>query len=89
MKRVLIALATGLVSAQALAADLPMRAPPPPLAPAYVPVFSWSGVYIGINGGYSLGTTTTVGGSGGLSTNGFVAGAPSAATSRRECSLRG
>jgi outer membrane immunogenic protein len=74
MKRVLITLATGLVSAQAVAADLPVRAAPPPLAPAYVPAVSWGGVYIGVNGGYSLGTTTTVGGSGGLSTNGFVAG---------------
>jgi outer membrane immunogenic protein len=76
MMRVLIALATGLLSAQALAADLPMRAPPPPRAPvAYFPDFNWSGVYIGINGGYSFGTTTTAGSTNGLKTDGIVAGA--------------
>jgi outer membrane immunogenic protein len=75
MKRVLIALATGLLSAPALAADLPMRAPPPSPAAVYVPALNWSGIYIGVNGGYSFGTTTTVGGdAGGLSTNGIVAG---------------
>src|SRR6478752_2007136 len=41
-----------------IAADLP-PAPPPPRAPAaYVPappVYSWSGIYIGINGGYGFG----------------------------------
>jgi outer membrane immunogenic protein len=41
----------------ALAADLPQAAPPPPRAPAtYVPttapIFNWTGVYIGLNGGY-------------------------------------
>ena len=72
MKRVLIAVAMGLLTVSAFAADLPMRAPPP--TPVYIPAFSWTGIYIGVNGGYSSGTTTTVGSSGGLSTNGFVAG---------------
>ena len=72
VKRVLIALTMALLTVSAFAADLPMRAPPP--APVYIPAFSWSGIYIGVNGGYSFGTTTTVGSSGGLSTNGFVAG---------------
>ena len=59
MRRVLFALVTGVISGQALAADL--LVPPPARAPvAFVvpPVFTWSGVYIGGNGGYSFGTTT-------------------------------
>jgi len=59
MKRVLIAGALALIAAeQALAADLPQPAPPPPRAPAtYIPapapVYNWGGIYIGINGGGS------------------------------------
>src|SRR6476646_883182 len=52
MKRVLFALATGLLSTQAFAADLPMPAPPPRAPAAYLPVappFSWTGIYIGGN----------------------------------------
>jgi len=37
----------------AMAADLPVKAPPP--APVMAPVWNWSGFYIGINGGYSWG----------------------------------
>ena len=40
----------------AMAADLPPAAPPPPRAPAaYIPApppFSWTGFYVGINGGW-------------------------------------
>src|SRR5947207_1806204 len=35
--------------APALAADLPVKAPPPPV----VPIFNWSGFYIGANGGWA------------------------------------
>ena len=59
MKRVLlasvgvVALVAGAISANA--ADLPRRAYPEK-APAYVaPIFSWTGPYIGINGGYGWG----------------------------------
>jgi outer membrane immunogenic protein len=43
----------------AQAADLPQ--PPPPQAPATyiptpVPVYNWSGIYVGLNGGWGLGT---------------------------------
>jgi outer membrane immunogenic protein len=40
----------GLVAmvAPALAADLPVKAPPPPV----IPIFNWSGFYIGGNGGW-------------------------------------
>jgi outer membrane immunogenic protein len=41
-----------LLAGGAFAADLPVRGPAP--APiAYAPVFSWGGVYVGINGGYA------------------------------------
>ena len=79
MRLIFFALVTGVLSGQALAADLSV--PPPPRAPvAFVPpppVFTWSGIYIGGNGGYSFGTTTPSIGelSGpGFSTNGTVAG---------------
>jgi len=52
MKRVIVALAGGLLCGQALAADLPMPAPPPRAPAAYVPIappFSWSGIYVGGN----------------------------------------
>ncbi len=52
MRRVIFALATGLLSTQAFAADLPMPAPPPRAPAAYVPIappFSWSGIYVGGN----------------------------------------
>jgi outer membrane immunogenic protein len=52
MKRVIVALAGGLLCGQALAADLPMPAPPPRAPAAYIPIappFSWSGIYVGGN----------------------------------------
>lgn len=61
MKRVVFALAIGLLGGQALAADLPMPAPPPRMPATFipvVPVFSWTGFYIGANGGYAFGNST-------------------------------
>lgn len=59
MKKFLLA-SVGLVSigtVAASAADIPRRAaPPPPVVAA--PVFSWTGAYVGINGGYGWGTST-------------------------------
>jgi len=63
MKRLLIAGALAFAAVgQALAADLPEPAPPPPRAPAayiptVMPVYNWGGVYFGINGGYGFGNS--------------------------------
>jgi outer membrane immunogenic protein len=62
MKRILWAGAFALVAGgQALAADLPP--PVAPRAPATyvpttVPYYNWSGIYIGVNGGYAFGNST-------------------------------
>ncbi|MCJ2061750.1 porin family protein, partial [Methylobacterium sp. J-088] len=41
------------LTAAASAADLPRRAPPPPIFTP-VPVFTWTGAYFGINAGYAF-----------------------------------
>jgi outer membrane immunogenic protein len=88
MKRLLIAGALAFVGVgQALAADLPQPAPPPPRAPAmYIPtvapVYNWGGIYFGVNGGYGFGTTdwtdpnnfSGLGSTGDFSMSGFVVG---------------
>jgi len=53
MKRVVFAfVALAATTAIAAAADLARRAPYyPASAPVYAPLFSWTGFYIGINGG--------------------------------------
>jgi outer membrane immunogenic protein len=60
MKRtVILAMLMVIAAKSASAADLP-QAPPPPApaayAPAVVPIYNWGGVYVGINGGWTLGT---------------------------------
>jgi outer membrane immunogenic protein len=62
MKRMMIAGALALVAgSQALAADLPPMAAPPRAPATYVPVaapiYNWSGIYVGINGGWGFGTS--------------------------------
>ena len=39
------------------AADLPL-APPVPYVPAPTPVYNWTGIYVGVNGGYGFGQQT-------------------------------
>jgi outer membrane immunogenic protein len=81
MKRILIAGALALAAGgQAIAADLPPPVAPAPRAPAtYVPAapyYSWTGIYVGVNGGYNFGTVTPSAalGGGNFNTTGFLAG---------------
>jgi outer membrane immunogenic protein len=56
IKSVGAALAIALLSTTAFAADLPSRRAPPVYAPAPpIPVFTWTGVYIGAQAGYEFG----------------------------------
>ena len=56
MKRTLFSIAAiaALVATPVLAADMPVKAPPPPPPPAW----SWTGFYIGIDGGYGSNRST-------------------------------
>ncbi len=57
MKTLLLTtMATALLSGTALAADLPRYAP----APTPVPIFTWSGFYIGVNAGYAFSENETI-----------------------------
>jgi len=76
-----IAIAASALAAPARAADLPPPAAPPPRAPvAYIPAapaFTWTGFYIGLNGGYAFGQsnwTSSMGSSGWFNVNGPIAG---------------
>ena len=80
MKRVLL-VTTGFgllaATATAIAADLPYRNQMPVKAPAYGPIFTWTGFYVGVNGGGAFGTSTyNFGGLGSASfnTSGGLAG---------------
>jgi outer membrane immunogenic protein len=54
MKRILLATASLLaIGSVAMAADLPSAKGPPPAPIAYVPAFTWTGFYVGLNAGYS------------------------------------
>jgi len=56
MNRILLSALFVAIAAPALAADLPVKARP---MPAPIPVWTWDGFYIGINGGYSWGRSNT------------------------------
>jgi outer membrane immunogenic protein len=68
MRKTLIAAAvaaTTVAGGSALAADLP-RGAPPPIVQA-VPIFTWTGFYVGLNGGYVFSTGKSVSEIGGFS----------------------
>jgi outer membrane immunogenic protein len=80
MKRILLASAGLFVLAGSFgaadAADL-SRPPPPPMyakAPVYAPVYNWTGLYAGINGGYGWGTSNWSALPSNFNTNGGLAG---------------
>ena len=79
MRRVLCSiislLALAATTGMALAADIP-RQMPPTKAPAYVaPYYNWTGLYLGINGGYGWGRSSWDGfGSGTFGTSGGLIG---------------
>ncbi len=56
MKKILLStVAFAGLTAGAMAADLPRRmAPPPPVPMAAIPVFTWTGFYVGVNGGVAF-----------------------------------
>jgi outer membrane immunogenic protein len=57
MKKLLTAISVAaLIGAPAFAADMPVKAPPPPRAPVY----SWTGFYVGGNFGIGFGRTRSV-----------------------------
>jgi outer membrane immunogenic protein len=82
MKRLLLAVVGTLAvaAASALAADMPpSRSLPLPRAPAYVPFFTWNGIYVGINAGYGFGRsawtdTVTQDSTGNFNVNGPMVG---------------
>lgn len=83
MKRMLFVGAVALAAATpALAADLPPAGPlpqaPATYIPAVAPVYNWSGIYIGINGGYAFGDSDWDGatpvGTGDFNINGALVG---------------
>jgi outer membrane immunogenic protein len=78
MKRFLLAVSAGLMAASmaspSFAADMPR---PVYKAPMYVAPFSWTGFYVGINGGYGFGKSNwsnTFGTTGDFNTKGALAG---------------
>jgi outer membrane immunogenic protein len=54
MKKILTAALLASVATTAFAADLPTRKGPPPAPAYYAPPFTWTGFYVGINGGYGF-----------------------------------
>lgn len=58
MYKYLLAALLASVSVGAYAADLPSKKAPPRMPPVYAPAFSWTGFYVGANGGVGIGSLT-------------------------------
>ncbi len=54
MKKFILAALLAGVATSALAADLPTRKAPPAPAVYAPPIFTWTGFYVGVNGGYGV-----------------------------------
>jgi outer membrane immunogenic protein len=79
MKRLVLAsaLAIATMMGAANAADLPRRHAAPPRAPVYAePAYTWTGFYVGINGGYGFGRSdwNTPAGTSGFNVDGGLVG---------------
>lgn len=59
----------------AFAADLPSRSSPPVYVPPPIPVFTWTGVYVGGQVGYEFGKDSNSVAAGSVSTSGVIGGA--------------
>jgi outer membrane immunogenic protein len=57
MKKILLAATFLAAAAPAFAADLPSRIAAPAPAPMMAPIFTWTGFYVGVQGGYAWGTS--------------------------------
>ena len=75
MKRFILTACAGLLAAAmaspSLAADMPRPAYPAYKAPLYVAPFSWTGFYVGLNGGYGWGKSDWSPSTGGVGTGDF------------------
>ena len=77
-KLLLSSVALAAACGMALAADLPAQRPAPPFAPPLIPVFPWTGFYVGAQAGYGFGRdSAAVAGAGSFSDspNGVIGGA--------------
>ena len=62
MKRLFLLTILSLIGGgYALAADLPEPPPPQPVYAPVVPIYDWTGIYVGINGGWGFGTAKWTG----------------------------
>ncbi|HEY8565163.1 MAG TPA: outer membrane protein [Beijerinckiaceae bacterium] len=87
MKKILLAgTALAFAATAASAADLPRRSAPAPVPYVAIPVFTWTGFYVGVNAGYAgdkfeypfsvtpVGGPAVVTGAASLNSSGFLAG---------------
>jgi outer membrane immunogenic protein len=62
MKRLFLSTILSLLGGgYALAADFPQEPPPQPVYAPVVPIYNWTGFYVGINGGWGVGTAKWTG----------------------------